>query len=242
MHATQHACVYTYTHIRTGHGQILLEVKHRILQVDVEPIAPHALRGIKHALFCRLASLAHGGASRVAGSALASSARRRIAPALVEEPVYPEPSLLAHDIGVIRGRHEADRLGRARVEIARGVHALLNRVGRQLALVVDHDVVRGLHGPLQPRVRLQVKVEIKHGRHALVDDRPRAGVPVAVGELGVRRVEARVVPLAADDDAQRRVVLWVLGVDALERFEYLGQLFFYYFVVLALRMLSQGNG
>jgi hypothetical protein len=50
------------------------------------------------------------------------------------------------------------------------------------------------------------------------------------------------VPLAADDDAQRRVVLWVLGVDALERFEYLGQLFFYYFVVLALRMLSQGNG
>jgi len=90
-------------------------------------------------------------------------------------------------------------------------------------------------------VRLQVKVEIQHGRHALVDDRPRASVPVAVGELGVRRVEARVVPLAADDDAERRVVLWVLGVDALERFEYLGQLFFDYFVVLALRVVGQGN-
>src|SRR6267142_5259634 len=131
-------CVYTYTHIRTGQGQILLEVKHRILEVDVEPIAPHALRGIKHALFGRLASLAHGSASRVASRTLASSARRRIAPALIEEPVYPKPSLLADDISVIRGRHEADRLGRARVEIARGVHALLNRVGRQLALVVDH--------------------------------------------------------------------------------------------------------
>jgi hypothetical protein len=49
------------------------------------------------------------------------------------------------------------------------------------------------------------------------------------------------VPLAADDDAQRRVVLWVLGVDALERFEYLGQLFFDDFVVLALRDVGQGD-
>jgi hypothetical protein len=101
--------------------------------------------------------------------------------------------------------------------------------------------VRRLDGALQARVRLQVKVKVEHRRHALVDDRARARVPVPVGELRVGRVEARVVPFAADDDAQRRVVPRVLRVDALERFEYLRQLLLDNFVILALFMMCWGS-
>ena len=217
----------------------------------MEPGAPHALRGLKNALFGRLARPTHGGARRATtrgttgprptGSTstctFTTHARGRVAApaALIEKAVDPEAGLLAHDVGVVRGRDEGDRLGRARVQVRSGVHALLHRVRRQLALVVDHDVVRRLDRPLQARVRLQVKVEVEHGRHALVDDRARARVPVSVREFRVGRVEARVVPLAADDDAQRRVVPRVLGVDALERLEDLGQLFLDHLVVLALR-------
>jgi len=223
--------------------------------MHVEPAPPHPLRSIKNALFGRLARPTHGGARRAttrgttAGSVSSTStstfttthAGRRVAPAaLVEKAVYPKAGLLAHDVRVIRGRDEADRLGRARVQVARGVHALLYHVRRQLALVVDHDVMRRFDRPLQARVRLQVEIKVEHRRHALVDDRARPRVPVSVGEFRVGRVEARVVALAADDDAQRRVVPRVLGVDALERLEYLGQLFFDHFVVLALRACQWG--
>ena len=115
--------------------------------------------------------------------------------------MYPKARLLAHDVRIVRGRHEADRLGRARIQVARRVHTLLHHVRRQRRLVVYDHVVRRLDRALQTRVRLQVEVEVEHGRHALVDDRPWARVPVPVGEFGLGRVEACVVPLAADDDA-----------------------------------------
>src|SRR6266705_999058 len=63
-------------------------------------------------------------------------------------------------------------------------------------------------------------------RHAFVDDCARPRVPISVHEFRVGGVKARIVLLAADDDAQRQVVPWILGIDALERLEYLGQLFF----------------
>jgi len=76
-------------------------------------------------------------------------ARRRLAPAaLIEKAVYPKAGLFAHNVCVIRGRDEAHRFRRPRVQVARGVHALLDRVGRQLALVVDPDIVRRFHCPL----------------------------------------------------------------------------------------------
>jgi len=91
-------------------------------------------------------------------------------------------------------------------------------------------------------MRLQVETEIEHRRHAFVDDCARPRVPVSVGEFRASGVKARVVSLAADDDAQRRVVPRVLGIDALERLEYLKQLFFDHFVVLALRACLQISG
>ena len=200
----------------------------------MEAIAPHALRRIKNALLRRLTRPPHRRARRAAPTAPIRT-RRGIAPAaLVQKAVDPEARLLAHDVRIVRGRHEAHRLGRARIQVARRVHTLLHHVRRQRRLVVDHDVVRRLDRALQTRVRLEVKVEIQHGRHALVDDRPRARVPVPVGEVRVCRVEARVVPLAADDDAQRGVVPRVLGVDPFECFEYLRELLLDHFVVLTL--------
>ena len=51
---------------------------------------------------------------------------------------------LARDIGVVSGWDEADRLGSARVQVARCVRSLLDRVRVELVLVVDDDVVRWL--------------------------------------------------------------------------------------------------
>jgi hypothetical protein len=204
----------------------------------MEALAPHALRRIINALLRRLTRPPHRRARRAAPTAPIRT-RRRIAPAaLVQKPVYPEPRLLAHDVRIIRRRHETDRLGRPRVQVTRRVHALLHHVRRQRRLVVDHDVVRRLDGALKTRVRLEVEVKVQHRRHTLVDDGSRARVPVLVGEVRVGRVEARVVPLATDDDAQRRVVPRVLGVDAFERFEYLRELLLDYFVVLTLFVRS----
>ena len=183
----------------------------------MEALAPHTLRRLKNALLRRLARPPHRRARRAAPSI---RTRSRIAsPTLIKEPMYPKARLLAHDVCIVRGRHEADRLGRARIQVARRVHALLHHVRRQRRLVVYDHVVRRLDRALQTRVRLQVEVEVEHGRHALVDDRPGARVPVPVGEFGLGRVEARVVSLAADDDAQCGVIPWVLGVDAFERFK-----------------------
>jgi len=209
----------------------------------VEPIAPHAHRSIINALFSRLARLAHSRARRAcppaATATTAIGARRGIAPASsIKEPMYPKARLLTDNIRIISGRHEADCLCRARIQIRGGVHALLDHICRERTLVVYDDVVRRSDRALQARVRLQVKVKVEHGRHALVNDRAGTRVPVPVGVFRVGRVETRVVPLAADDDAQRRVVPRVLGVDPLERLEYLREFFLEHFIVLALLRLS----
>ena len=82
--------------------------------------------------------------------------------------------------------------------------------------------------PIQVRFshRTWLPALLRKSRHAFVDDCARPRVPISVREFRVGGVKARIVLLAADDDAQRRVVPWILGIDALERLEYLGQLFF----------------
>ena len=114
------------------------------------------------------------------------------------------------------------------------MYALLDGVCCEGALVVYDDVVRWADGALETRMRLEVKVEIDEGRHATVNDGARARIPVLVCMTRVRRIETRMVPFPADEDAQRRFVCRSLGVDTLERLEDLWQLFVYNFIVLAL--------
>jgi hypothetical protein len=201
----------------------------------MEPFTPHALRGLKHALFRCIARPLHRRTRRDRTST-SFRTRRGIAPrALIEEPMYPIACLLAHDIRIVRRGNEADGLGGARVEVAGGVHALLGEVGRERALVVYDDVVRRFDGALQARVRLQVKIEIEHRRHAAVDDGAWTRVAVLVGKFRVGWEEARVVPFAAYEDAQCWVVPGVLGVDPLERLEDLRKFLFDHLVILALQ-------
>ena len=94
--------------------------------------------------------------------------------------------------------------------------------------------MRWADGALETRVRLEVKVKVNEGRHAAINDGARARIPVLVCMTRVRRIETRMVPFPADEDAQRRFVCRGLGVDTLERLEDLRQLFVYNFIVLAL--------
>ena len=114
------------------------------------------------------------------------------------------------------------------------MYALLDGVGCEGALVVHDDVVRWADGALETRVRLEIEVEIDEGRHAAVNDGARARIPVLVCMTRVRRIETRMVPFPADEDAQCRFVCRSLGVDTFERLEDLWQLFVYNFIVLAL--------
>ena len=72
-------------------------------------------------------------------------------------------------------------------------------------------------------MRLQVEVVFVDGRRAAVDDGARLGVPVLRGMLGVHGEEARVVPLAADNDCQLGIVRAARG-DPPERLPHLGHL------------------
>ena len=114
------------------------------------------------------------------------------------------------------------------------MYALLDGVCCEGALVVYDDVVRWADGALETRVRLEIEVEIDEGRDAAVNDGARARIPVLVCMTGIRRIETRMVPFPAYEDAQRRFVCWGLGVDTFERLEDLWQLFVYNFIVLAL--------
>ena len=221
---------------------MVLKVKHSLLQIRVQTVAPHTLRGFVHALLLRFAGSFHSNAARRAGPATGSTtgstrtsrAGRSIAPSLIKESLYPEASLLADDVSVISRGHEADGLCGTREEVAGGVYALLDGVCCEGALVVHDDVVRWADGALETRVRLEIEVEIDEGRHAAVNDGARARIPVLVCMTRVRRIETRMVPFPADEDAQRRFVCRGLGVDTLERLEDLRQLFVYNFIVLAL--------
>ena len=203
----------------------------------MQTVAPHTLRCLVHVLLLRLAFLFHSNAARRAGTSTSTSTSRAghgIAPSLIEESLYPEARLFADDISVIRRGHEADGLCGAREEVAGGVYALLDGVCCEGALVVYDDVVRWADGALETRVRLEIEVEIDEGRDAAVNDGARARIPVLVCMTGIRRIETRMVPFPADEDAQCRFVCRGLGVDALERLEDLWQLFVYNFIVLAL--------
>ena len=220
----------------------VLKVKHSILQIRVQTVAPHTLRCLVHVLLLRLAFLFHSNAARRAGTSTSTSTSRAghgIAPSLIEESLYPEARLLADDVSVICRGSEADGLCGACVEVASGVYALLDDVGCEGTLVIHDDVVRRADGALETRMRLEIEVKVDEGRHAAVNDGARVRIPVLVCMTRVRRVEARVVPFPADEDAQRRFVSRVLGIDALERLEDLRQLFVYNLSVLALWWVSE---
>lgn len=190
----------------------------------MEPIAPRTLHGLEHPIFLLRA------VARVRAHALSLglslSTRTTSTPLSEEKLVYPITRAFAQDVGVVCGRYEADRLGGTRVEVARRMHALLHLVRRELRLVVYHDVVSRLDRALDPRVRLEIKVVIEQGRHALVDDRARPRIPILVGVGRVGREESGVVSLAADDDTQCWAVLGVLGIDNLEGLDKLTQFLF----------------
>ena len=121
-----------------------LDVEHRVLQVPVDaiPLQPH--RVLVRLLLLRLP---------VRRRARPRGLRRTVVPG-VDQHVEILPSALARDIGVVRGGHEADRLRRPRVQVARGVRTLLDSVRVELVLVVDDHIVRGLDVTLQPVVCL----------------------------------------------------------------------------------------
>ena len=73
----------------------------------------------------------------------------------VHEHVQIVAPALARDVGVVRGGDEPNRLGRARIQVARRVRPLLDRVCVKSVLIVDHNVVRWFHMTLQPVVRLE---------------------------------------------------------------------------------------
>ena len=166
------------------------QIKHGVLEIIVQAIAPHPLGSLIYAKFSSVPRLGHplAPASPASTRSTASTSRcsralptrgRRIA-ALVQEAVNPVPRLLAHHVCIICGGDEADRLRGARVEIRRGVYALLDLVRAQPVLVVYDGVMRRTHGSLQTRVRLEVEVEIEYRRDAFVNDRPRTRVPITI--------------------------------------------------------------
>ena len=217
----------------------VLKVKHSILQIRVQTVAPHTLRCLVHALLLRLTFSFYSNASRRAGTSTSTSTGtsrtgRGIAPSLIKESLYPEACLLADDVSVIRRGNEADGLCGAGVKVASGVYALLDGISCEGALIVHDDVVRWADGALETCVRLEVEVKVNERSYAAVNDGARARITILVCMIRVRRVKARVMPFPADDDAQRRFVFRVLGIDALERLDNLWQFFVYNFIVLAL--------
>ena len=200
----------------------------------MQPVAPHTNRGIIHILL-RILPLPPHTIRLSAPRNRCRVSRRRPLMRLVEEAMYPIPRLLAHHVRVVRRRAQAHGLSRARVHIARDVHALLDHIRFQSIFVVDDDVVRRSDGTLQSHVRLEVKVVVDNGCNAFVDDSPWFRVAVlSIGVRVVRGVEARVVAFTADNDAELGLIAGVLWVDALECLEYLGELFSQDFIVLAL--------
>lgn len=76
------------------------------------PITPHAHRLLIHSFFLLIRRPP-------------CAAHRRLFVSQVEQRVEVEPRPLARKVRVVRGWDEADGLGRARIEVARSVRALL---------------------------------------------------------------------------------------------------------------------
>ena len=110
----------------------------------MDSVPPHLLRALEHALLLRLLFFLRPSATPHRGPVVSR----------VEQEVQIVTSALARDVRVVRRRDEADRLGRAPVEVARRVRALLDGVRAQPVLVVHDSVVRRLHVSLQSIVRL----------------------------------------------------------------------------------------
>lgn len=123
-----------------------LDIEHRLLEVVVDAVPPQPDRAIIHPHPLRRLVAARG-----------VRRHRLLVPAL-EDRAQIEPRALAREVRVVRGRDEAHRLRRARVQVRVGVDARLDLVRRELVLVVDDDVVRRAHGALQAVVRLQPEV------------------------------------------------------------------------------------
>ena len=111
------------------------------------------------------------------------------------------------------------------------------QISCERALIINNNVVHWFNSILQPCVYLQIQIKIKHRGYTLVNHCAWVCVPIPVSKIRVRWEEAHIVSFATDEDAQSGVVLRVLGIDAFEGFEYLGQFFFEHFVILALHIV-----
>ena len=136
---------------------ITLDVEHRVLQVPVDAIPPQPHRVLVRLLLQRLPVRRRAGPR---------SLRRTVVPR-VDQHVQVLAPALARDVGVVRCGHEADRLRRARIQVARGVRALLDCVRVELVLVVDDHIVGRLDVALQPIVRLGCTLLSTHAQAEL---------------------------------------------------------------------------
>ena len=120
------------------------------------------------------------------------------------------PSSLTHQIGIVSRRANADGFGGTAEEVAHVVREVLEGVGGILEggldlgatedLVEDGVVVGGTGGALDGGVGLEEEVPVAGFGDAAVDDGAVLRVRGPVGVFLLDGVEARVVPLADDDD------------------------------------------
>ena len=77
------------------------------------------------------------------------------------ELIQIAPAALASEFGIVCRGYDTDRSGRARIEVASRVDALLNFVRTEPAFVIQDGVMRGPHVTLQARVGLEIQVKIE---------------------------------------------------------------------------------
>ena len=139
------------------------------------PGPPRILRSLKHPefLFLRIG--------------LRPSTHRSLPVQIHQEVVQIAPPAFASQVCIVSGRDQAHGFGRARIQIAGIVRALLDLVSLQLALIVDDRVVRCFHSALETGVCLEIKVEIIS-----------AGETVSGGQCNRRRgiTDIAVIPLS----------------------------------------------
>ena len=124
-----------------------LYVKHRILQVPMNAVAPHPDRGLVRLI-----------------PVYPRTGLRRAIPKVHEHVQIFAPAL-ARKVSVVRGRDETNGLGRAHIQVARSMCALLYCVRIELVLVIDHNVVCCFDMSLKSVVRLDEQLSVSFKDH-----------------------------------------------------------------------------
>jgi len=110
----------------------------------------------------------------------------------------------ADDISIINGGGNRNSAGRASVDVAQGESKLLERIRREIVLVVKHVIVRRSARPKEASVALQVKVELGRVNYIRVDHRPRRTVAAPILVAGFVGEEPDVMPLSNDNNCDLR--------------------------------------